>query len=44
MVECRLKGLCYNCDEKYFPGYKCKEHKMFMSILKDVSHEYVVVS
>jgi hypothetical protein len=20
MVECQLKGLCYNCDEKYFPG------------------------
>jgi hypothetical protein len=19
MVECQLKGLCYNCDEKYFP-------------------------
>jgi hypothetical protein len=19
MVECQLKGLCYNCDDKYFP-------------------------
>jgi hypothetical protein len=25
MVECQLKGLCYNCDEKYFLGHKCKE-------------------
>jgi len=21
MVECQLKGLCYNCDEKYFHGH-----------------------
>jgi hypothetical protein len=25
MAERQLKGLCYNCDEKYFPGHKCKE-------------------
>ena len=25
MVERQLKGLCYNCDDKYFPGHKCKE-------------------
>jgi hypothetical protein len=24
MDERQLKGLCYNCDEKYFPGHKCK--------------------
>jgi hypothetical protein len=29
MVECQLKGLCYNCDEKYFLGHKCKE-KIFL--------------
>jgi hypothetical protein len=22
MAERQLKGLCYNCDEKYFPGHK----------------------
>lgn len=22
-------GLCYNCDEKYSPGNKCKEYKLF---------------
>jgi hypothetical protein len=23
MAERKLKGLYYNCDEKYFPGHKC---------------------
>jgi uncharacterized membrane protein len=44
MVEHQLNGLFYNCDEKYFPGNKCKEHKLFMAILEDVSDEYVEVS
>jgi hypothetical protein len=43
MVECQLKGLCYNCDEKYFPGHKCKEQKLFMAISEDVVEEEVVV-
>jgi hypothetical protein len=25
MVERQLKGLCYNCNEKYYLGHKCKE-------------------
>ena len=29
MAERRKQGLCYYCDEKYFPGHKCKEHKFF---------------
>jgi hypothetical protein len=37
MVEHQLKGLCYNCDEKYFPRHKCKEQNIFMDISKDVS-------
>jgi hypothetical protein len=41
MVEWQLKGLCYNCDDKYFPGHKCKEQKIFMAILEDVSKEDV---
>jgi hypothetical protein len=41
MVERQLKGLCYNCDDKYFPRHKCKELKLFMSILEDVSEEDV---
>ena len=41
MDECQLKGLCYNCDEKYFPGHKCKEENIFMAISEDVSEEDV---
>jgi hypothetical protein len=44
MVECQLKGLCYNCDEKYFPGHKCKEQNIFMAMTEDVSEEEAVVS
>jgi hypothetical protein len=39
MVECQLKCLCYNCDEKYFMGHKCKEQKLFMAIFEDISKE-----
>ena len=41
MVEFRIKGLCYNCDEKYFMGHKFKKHNIFMAILEDVSEEDV---
>jgi hypothetical protein len=41
MDELQLKGLCYNCDEKYFPGHKCKEQNIFMAISEDVSEEDV---
>jgi hypothetical protein len=41
MVDRQLKGLCYNCDEKYFLGHKCKEQKIFMSISKDILEEDV---
>jgi hypothetical protein len=39
MVERQLKGLCYNCDDKYFPGHKCKEQNFFMAISEDISEE-----
>jgi hypothetical protein len=39
MVERQLKGLCYNCDEKYFPGHKCKEQNIFMAISEEISEE-----
>jgi len=39
MVERQLKGLCYNCDDKYFPGHKCKEQNIFMAISEDISEE-----
>jgi hypothetical protein len=41
MVECQLKGLCYNYDEKYFLGHKCKEQNIFMAISEDISEEDV---
>jgi hypothetical protein len=41
MAERQLKGLCYNCDEKYFLGHKCKEQNIFMKISEDVSEEDV---
>jgi hypothetical protein len=41
MVERQLKGLCYNCDDKYFPGHKCKEQNNFMAISEDISEEDV---
>jgi hypothetical protein len=41
MAKRQLKGLCYNCDDKYFPGHKCKEQIFFMAILEDVSKEDV---
>jgi hypothetical protein len=43
MAKCQLKGLWYNCDEKYFPRYKCKEHKLFMAISEDVMEEDVTI-
>jgi hypothetical protein len=41
MVEHQLKGLCYNCDDKYFPSHKCKEQNLFMAISEDISEEDV---
>ena len=41
MVEHQLKGLCYNCDDKYFSGHKCKEQKFFMAISEDILEEDV---
>ena len=41
MVECNLKGLCYNSDDKYFPGHKCKEQNIFMAISEDVLEDDV---
>jgi hypothetical protein len=41
MDERQLKALCYNCDDKYFPGHKCKERNIFMAISEDISEEDV---
>jgi hypothetical protein len=41
MGERQLKGLYYNCDDKYFPDQKCKEQKILMAISEDVPEEDV---
>jgi hypothetical protein len=41
MAECQLKGLYYNCDEKYFLGHKYKEKNLFMAISEDIPEEDV---
>ncbi|XP_058078836.1 uncharacterized protein LOC131227133 [Magnolia sinica] len=30
MKERRAKGLCYNCDDKWGPGHKCKSARLFI--------------
>ncbi|XP_077246164.1 uncharacterized protein LOC143886068 [Tasmannia lanceolata] len=30
MKERRDRGLCYNCDERYTPGHRCKRQQIFM--------------
>jgi hypothetical protein len=39
MTERQLKGLCYNYDDKYFSGHKCKEQNIFMAISEEISEE-----
>jgi len=39
MVEHQLKGICYNCDEKYFLGHKCKEKNICMVVFEEFSEE-----
>jgi hypothetical protein len=41
MEKHQLKGLCYNCDEKYSPRHKYKEYKVFVAISKDISNDEV---
>jgi hypothetical protein len=41
MVECHLKVLCYNFDDKYFLGHKCKEQNIFMAISEGILKEDV---
>jgi hypothetical protein len=44
MVECQLKVLCYNCDEKYFLRHNCKEKFLIMAISANVVDEEAKVS
>jgi hypothetical protein len=44
MDECQLKGLCCNCDDKYFLEHKFKEQIFFVVIYEDVVDEEAEVS
>ena len=37
MEERRKKGLCYNCDDKWAPGHKCKNAMLFLLDYVEVS-------
>ena len=39
MEERKKQGLCYNCDEKWIPGHKCKSAKLFLLDFIDEVHE-----
>ena len=30
MLARREKGLCYNCDERFGPGHRCKKQQIFI--------------
>lgn len=36
----RDKGLCYNCDEKYFPGHRCKNRILYMVMSEEEKSLY----
>jgi hypothetical protein len=44
MDKFQLKGLFYNCDDKYFLWHNCREHNIFMAIYEDVIDEEAEVS
>ena len=39
MEERKKKGLCYNCDDKWAPGHKCKQASLFLLEGVEVSLE-----
>jgi hypothetical protein len=36
IVKQQIRGICYNCDEKYFMGEKFKDQKIFMAIYEEI--------
>ena len=38
MEDFQKRGLCYDCDEKYSPSQKCKEHKLFHIDVSSSTH------
>lgn len=37
----REKGLCYNCEEQFTPGHKCKQSHMFLLMTAEEESEYL---
>ncbi|XP_026452244.1 uncharacterized protein LOC113352661 [Papaver somniferum] len=37
LAQRRAKNLCYNCDEKYVYGHKCKTQQLFMVLAEEYS-------
>ncbi|CAA0822266.1 Unknown protein, partial [Striga hermonthica] len=40
MAARREKGLCYNCDEKFVPGHRCKHRINYMIMTEDEELSY----
>lgn len=43
MLTRREKGLCYNCDEKFHPGHKCKTH-FFLLVVEETKVDNTTLS
>lgn len=43
MEEKRLKGLCFRCNENFFPGHKCNKKQMYMITLEIDDYEEIEV-
>ena len=41
MEERKKRGLCYNCDDKWAPGHKCKQATLFLLEGVEVSLESI---
>ena len=44
MENRQKRGLCYNYDEKYSPGHKCKEKNVFhIDVTCYTNHEELII-
>jgi hypothetical protein len=40
MADRRRQGLCYNCEEKFMPGHRCKRLFMLEIVPDDYDDDY----
>nr|KYP49881.1 hypothetical protein KK1_028381 [Cajanus cajan] len=38
MQDRRSKGLCFNCDKKFYPGHKCTQTQFLLLLAEEESH------